>query len=212
MSNNSQIIYVLTNPAMLRLIKIGKTTQLEVESRMKQLFSTGVPVPFDCEFACQVKNATEVEKALHDAFTPHRINPNREFFKLDAERVIAILKLLKVQDITAQFEQDIEKDTTASDKQSAQAMKDARRQRMDFHALGIPDGSFLDFKDGSMQVKVMNNRQVLFMDVICSLSSATRSLLGLPSDYALQPSPYWRFKGKSLKEIYDDYHDGLDLL
>ena len=37
----SQIVYVLTNPAMLGLVKIGKTTQLEVEDRMKQLFSTG---------------------------------------------------------------------------------------------------------------------------------------------------------------------------
>jgi hypothetical protein len=83
----SQIVYVLTNPAMLGLVKIGKTTQLEVEDRMKQLFSTGVPVPFDCAFACQVKDAAEVERALHMAFGDHRINPNREFFKIDPERV-----------------------------------------------------------------------------------------------------------------------------
>ena len=60
----SQIVYVLTNPAMLGLVKIGKTTQLEVEDRMKQLFSTGVPVPFDCAFACQVNDAAEAERAL----------------------------------------------------------------------------------------------------------------------------------------------------
>ena len=53
----SQIVYVLTNPAMPGLVKIGKTTQLEVEERMKQLYGTGVPVPFDCSFACQVKDA-----------------------------------------------------------------------------------------------------------------------------------------------------------
>lgn len=57
-----QIVYVLTNPAMPGIVKIGKTTQLEVEERMKQLYSTGVPVPFDCVFACKVKNATTVEK------------------------------------------------------------------------------------------------------------------------------------------------------
>jgi hypothetical protein len=44
----SQIVYVLTNPAMPGLVKIGKTTQVEVEERMKQLYGTGVPVPFDC--------------------------------------------------------------------------------------------------------------------------------------------------------------------
>ena len=116
----SQIVYVLTNPAMLGLVKIGKTTQLEVEDRMKQLFSTGVPVPFDCAFACQVKDAAEVERSLHFAFGDHRINPNREVFKIEAERVIAVLKLLKVEDITAQLEQTLEADVTAADKQSAQ--------------------------------------------------------------------------------------------
>ena len=39
----SQIAYVLTNPAMPGLVKIGKTTQLEVKERMKQLYGTGVP-------------------------------------------------------------------------------------------------------------------------------------------------------------------------
>ena len=118
-----QIVYVLTNPAMPGLVKIGKTTQLEVEERMKQLYSTGVPVPFDCAFACKVKDATDVEKALHLAFGMTRINPNREFFKLGPERVIAVLQLLKVDDITQQFEQTIESDIPSADKQSAQALK-----------------------------------------------------------------------------------------
>lgn len=48
----SQIVYILTNPVMLGIIKIGKTTQFEVSERMKQLYNTGVPVPFDCAFAC----------------------------------------------------------------------------------------------------------------------------------------------------------------
>ena len=51
MSNNLQIVYVLTNPAMPGLLKIGSTTQEEVDTRMKQLYSTGVPVPFDCAIA-----------------------------------------------------------------------------------------------------------------------------------------------------------------
>jgi len=36
--NTNQIVYVLTNPAMPGLVKIGKTTQLEIEERMKQLY------------------------------------------------------------------------------------------------------------------------------------------------------------------------------
>ena len=97
----------------------------------------------DCAFACQVKDASEVEKALHFAFGAGRVNPNREFFKIEPERVIAILKLLKVEDITSQIEQTIESDATPADKQSAQNLKDARRPRMNFHELSIPNGSVL---------------------------------------------------------------------
>jgi hypothetical protein len=204
----SQIVYVLTNPAMLGLVKIGKTTQLEVEDRMKQLFSTGVPVPFDCAFACQVKDAAEVERALHMAFGDHRINPNREFFKIDPERVIAVLKLLKVEDITAQLEQTLEADVTAADKQSAQNLKDARRPRMNFHELGVPTGAVLVFKDGQSQVSVVSDRKVELDGTFCSLTAATRKLLGLPDDYSLQPSPHWTFNGQSLKALYEAVHDG----
>lgn len=206
----SQIVYVLTNPAMPGLVKIGKTTQLEVEDRMKQLFSTGGPVPFDCAFACQVKDASEVEKALHFAFGNTRINPNREFFKIEPERVIAVLKLLKVEDITQQVEDTIESDVTAADKQSAQNMKEARRPRMNFHEIGIPNGAVLVSKDGSMQVTVIGEKKVDMDGTSCALITATRKLLGLPDDYSIQPSPHWTYNGKTVKEIYDQFHDQGD--
>ncbi|GAB4223286.1 MAG: hypothetical protein Kow0076_5540 [Francisella sp.] len=41
MSSEKQIVYVLTNPSMPGLVKIGKTTQSDVECRMKQLYSSG---------------------------------------------------------------------------------------------------------------------------------------------------------------------------
>lgn len=206
----SQIVYVLTNPAMPGLVKIGKTTQVEVEERMKQLYGTGVPVPFDCAFACQVKDATEVEKALHFAFGNGRINPNREFFRIEAERVIAVLKLLNVDDITTQFEQKLEADVEATDKQSAQNLKDARRPRMNFHELGMPNGSILVSTDGQLQVKVVADKKIELNGEICSLTSATRKLLGLPGDYPLQPSPHWTFNGKTVKEIYEEFHNALE--
>lgn len=210
MNDSSQIVYVLTNPAMPGLIKIGMTTQVEVEARMKQLFSTGVPVPFDCAFACQVKDAGEVERALHYAFGKHRINPNREFFQIEADRVIAILKLLQVEDITDAIEKTIEADTDAVDKQSAEVMKAARRPRMNFEALDIPAGSVLMFKDGSKQATVINDRKVNYQGKECSLTAATRDALGLPADYSIQPSPHWTFNGKSLIELYDEAHSAQE--
>ena len=205
----SQIIYVLTNPAMPGLVKIGKTTQLEVDGRMRQLYSTGVPVPFDCAFACQVKDATEVEKALHYAFGNTRINPNREFFKIEADRVISVLKLLKVDDITAQFEHQLEADIEEVDKQSSQQLKDTKRPRMDFYELEIPYGSILVSKDGAMQAKVVEAKKVDLNGKVCSLTEATRKLLNLREDYPIQPSPYWTFNGKTVKEIYEEYYSDL---
>ena len=43
------IVYVLTNPAMEGLVKIGKTSRSALENRMGALYSTGVPFPFNCE-------------------------------------------------------------------------------------------------------------------------------------------------------------------
>ncbi len=206
----SQIVYVLTNPAMPGLVKIGKTTQLEVEERMKQLYGTGVPVPFDCAFACQVKDASEVEKALHFAFGNSRINPNREFFKIEPDRIIAVLKLLKVNDITTQFEEQLEADIEAIDKQSSQNFKNTKRPRMNFHELGIPNGSIIISKDGTAQAEIAAEKKVRFNDQVCSLTEATRKILHLPDDYPLQPSPHWTFNGKTIKEIYEEYHSEDD--
>lgn len=202
----NQIVYVLTNPAMPGLVKIGKTTQLEVEDRMKQLYGTGIPVPFDCAFACKVKDATEVEKALHFAFGNSRINLNREFFKIEPERVISILKLLKVDEITNQFEKQIESETDATDKQSAENLKEARRPRMNFVEIGIPIGSELNFKGGDAKVLVISDKKVQYNDAECSLTAATRKVLGFADNYPLQPSPYWVFNGKTVKELYELYH------
>jgi len=206
----NQIVYVLTNPAMPGLVKIGKTTQLEVEDRMKQLYGTGVPVPFDCAFACQVKDASEVERSLHFSFGNSRINPNREFFKIEAERVIAILKLLKVDDITTEFEKQLDADVAVADKQSATTLKRAMRPKMNFVEIGIPIGAELQFKDGDTTVKIVSDKKVEYKGEICSLTVVTRKVLNLPEDYALQPSPYWLYNGRTVRDIYDEFHSSED--
>lgn len=201
-----QIVYVLTNSAMPGLVKIGKTTQEEVDLRMKQLFSTGVPVPFECVFACRVPDASVVERALHHAFGQARINPTREFFRIEPERVISILQLLHVEEVTEQLERSIESDATQADLQAAEQLRKARRPRMDFVELGVPLGSVLVYRDGAAQATVLSPKLVLFNGDECSLTMATRKVQGKPDDYPLQPAPYWTYHGRTLKEIYDDVY------
>lgn len=45
--NHIGIVYVLSNRAMPGLVKIGMTTRPELDTRLKELYTTGVPVPFD---------------------------------------------------------------------------------------------------------------------------------------------------------------------
>ena len=59
------IVYILTSPAMPGLVKIGKTSRTSVHDRLTQLYSTGLPLPFECEYAARVADAGAVEHALH---------------------------------------------------------------------------------------------------------------------------------------------------
>jgi len=46
--NEHGIVYVLTNPTMPGLVKIGKTSRDSVMARLSELYTTGVPLPFEC--------------------------------------------------------------------------------------------------------------------------------------------------------------------
>lgn len=85
-------VYILTNPAMPGLIKIGKT-RLAPADRAAQLHTTGVPAGFQVEYACRTPNPEAVEQAMHVAFGPTRLSHKREFFELSVEQAIAVLSL-----------------------------------------------------------------------------------------------------------------------
>ncbi len=194
------IVYVLTNPAMPGLVKIGWTTQEDANVRISQLYSTGVPVPFTLEFACKVSNAIEVERALHIAFSPNRINPRREFFKIDPEQAIAILRLLHTEDATIEVEQqpiDLDQESLAA----AEQLK-PRRPNLSFVDMGIPIGSTLQCVENDATVMVIGPRKVRIDHEDLSLTEATRRVLNLESP--TDPTPKWTFNGRRLREIYNE--------
>ena len=103
------IVYVLTNPAMPGIVKIGMTEKDDVQLRMRDLYSTGVPLPFECVIARQIEDreAAKVESALHTAFDPSRINPSREFFQIEPEQVEALLLVMPGHDVTPRVSKQI---------------------------------------------------------------------------------------------------------
>jgi T5orf172 domain len=200
------LVYLLTNPAMPGIVKIGLSTRSDIKQRLSELFTTGVPVPFDCVFACEVDNCEEVERALHIAFGPNRIHPKREFFKLEPDQPLAILKLFQKKETTEEVSQALDKSTTSLDREAGEKLKRQRRPALDYHLMGIPNGAELTFY-GTAEEKiatVCSNKKVLFEGKETSLTQLTSELMGL--DYSIQPTPYWSYQGKSLLSIYNEVY------
>ena len=200
------IVYVLTNSAMPGLVKIGRSSQEDANARIGQLYSTGVPVPFTLEFACRVVNSEEVEKALHIAFAPSRINPKREFFRIDPEQAIAILKLLHTEDATA----EVIEQPAGLDQQSIAAAEQlrARRPNLNFEEMGIPIGYTLQSIHNSKTVIVTGPKKVRLGEEEMSLTAATREAMGL--DYTVAPGPHWTYQGKSIRDIYEETYGNVE--
>jgi len=162
----SNIVYLLTNPSMPNIVKIGFTTNLK--NRMRSLYSSSVPVPFECYFACTVEDMNFVEKSLHDGFDDFRVNPKREFFRIDPERVVSILRMVMIDDVTPTEDQFEDKeDEIAFQKETKVG------QRFNFEMVGIPIGATLHFlSDENVTCTVTSNTRVEFEGENHSLSSA----------------------------------------
>lgn len=200
------IVYVLTNPAMPGLVKIGMTSSHSVETRLVQLYSTGVPVPFDCEFAGRVKDGDATERALHIAFGPYRVNRRREFFEIEPEQAIALLEVMIVNDVTTELQAEAEAvDVNAED--GAKKLRGRRRPNTNFIDMGIPIGSTLEFTEGEHSCVVASGRQIFFEGENTFLSPLTMKLL--KTDRQVQPSAYWEYNGRRLSAIYEETYAHL---
>ena len=192
-----EIVYLLTNPTMPDLVKIGRTTDLE--ARLRQLSThSGVPVPFECFYACEVANSVKVEKALHDAFGDHRINSRREFFRLNPDRAVAILELVAMKDATLTVE-------VAEDQAELDALhrEQTRREQFRFSMVDIAPGAVLTFsKDELITATVVDDKRINFQGEVTSTSAAATKLLHRIgwTLRAAQGPLYWVYEGETLAE------------
>ena len=192
----SNIVYVLTNPSIPDIVKIGMTSDLT--TRMRSLYNSSVPVPFECYFACTVNDMSFVEKQLHDGFDDFRVNPKREFFRIDPERVVSILKMVMIEDVTPK--EDIVEDEI--DQRSLDKEKKVRG-RFNFDMIGVPVGSVLTFvKEPTLTSIVLDKHKIEFEGEIHSLSSSTLKIvhrMGYTWKQVSGPT-YWMYEGETLTE------------
>ena len=198
------IVYVLKNPAFTNLVKIGITTRDEVHVRMSELYTTGVPLPFECVYAGKVDDPKKVEAALHHAFSNTRVNPSREFFDIDESQAIAILKLITIEDVTPVVSNELEKVEEVSKKAGKKYAK-SRRPQQNFIEMGIEIGETLTTVDGEHSCTIAEEKKVNYNGEIMSLTRLTRKIKGI--DHNIQPAPHWFYNGKSVKEIYDETYE-----
>lgn len=192
-----QIVYVLTNEAMPGLIKIGMTAD-SVGARVSQLSAhSGVPLPFECYFAAEVPDHVKLEKILHQLFGDARLNPKREFFKLDPEKAVLAISIGDFKEITPGVAEIDKEEQQALDKIKA------RRSKLNLDAIGIKSGDVLTFsRDESVTGVVVEGGKLLFDGDVMSLSAAAlKSLhaMGYKTPAASGPG-YWMFEGELLEE------------
>ena len=88
MSDEYGYIYCFSNSSMQGIVKIGMTMRTP-EERAKELYTTGVALPFKIEFAKKVCNPSQKEKDLHILLEEYYDRPNsrREFFVVSPKKV-----------------------------------------------------------------------------------------------------------------------------
>jgi hypothetical protein len=197
------IVYILTNQSMPDTIKIGITDNLE--RRVRELDNTSVALPFECYYAVEVKDASKIEKKIHEGLDDKRIRQNREFFNASPEQAKSILEIAEVmggKNVTPK--NDIVE--TAQDKEALDRSRRVRK-RFNFAMINIPPKTILEFaKDRTSTCEVYDESQIKFRDKITSLSDAAFIILTeMGYDWtAVQGPRWWLYKGTSLSDLRDE--------
>ena len=191
MSDKKGYIYIMTNPALVNMVKIGYATN--VEERRKQLSTTALPYEYEV-YATYETNGNLEDKKLHqliDDLNPDlRVSKNREFYVMTPEQAYRLLEAIAI--ISG---------TTEKIKKVRQVHINMKRPPIDFIKCGIPKEAELIYtEDSNIKVTVVNNHKVKYHDELTSLSAIVKQLKG----YNVAGPSYFTYNGKLITEIADE--------
>lgn len=86
-------VYILVNPSLKGMVKIGKTKR-PVDLRSKELYNTAIPTQFEEYASLETVKYAEVEELVHRILTKltrKRVNEKREFYKIRPDEALEIL-------------------------------------------------------------------------------------------------------------------------
>ena len=181
-------IYIMTNPALKDMVKIGYAS--DVEARRKQLSTTALPYDYEVYATYETSGNLE-DKKLHkmiDKLNPDlRVTKSREFFLMSPQEAYDLLEAIAIISGTKGKLEKIKEPSTQK----------VRRPPVNFEKCGIPKGAELVFVDDpNVVVTVVDERKVLYKNEITSLSAISDNIKGYSTS-----GPYmFTYKGKRVSE------------
>jgi len=95
----SGYVYILINQSMPGLIKVGCTSR-DTRARARELFTTGIPTPFQVAFEIFSDSHEKLEADLQAELHDFRVAGNREFFRYPLSRAITLLQQLNAPPVS----------------------------------------------------------------------------------------------------------------
>lgn len=184
-------IYIMTNPALKGMVKIGYAT--DVEARRKQLSTTALPYEYEV-FATYETSGNLEDKKLHkmiDNLNPElRVSSNREFFVMTPQEAYELLEAIATISGT--------KDKLKKVKVVESKKQKVRKPPVNFAKCGIPIGAELVFiDDPSVVAIVVSERKVQYNNEITSLSAISDSIKG----YSTPGPSFFTYNGEKVSDI-----------
>ena len=96
-NKGDQSVYILENPSMPGILKIGYTKGDPNDRADKLSKGTGVPTPYKVVFSYNCFNGERIERATHKHFKKQRINNDREFFSVTIDEAKKVINKIGTQ-------------------------------------------------------------------------------------------------------------------
>ena len=85
-------LYIISSPSLPNLVKVGVSRRESPWTRVRELSSSSLPIPFKAHCFVFSDDCFELESAMHKYFDAQRVNKDREFFAITPQQAIDALK------------------------------------------------------------------------------------------------------------------------
>ena len=163
-------IYIMTNPALKDMVKIGYAT--DVEKRRKQLSTTALPYDYEVYATYETSGNLEdlkLHKMIDNLNPDLRVTANKEFFIMTPQEAYELLEAIATISGT--------KDKLKRVKIVEVKKQAVKKPPINFKKCGIPMGAELVFtEDPTVKVTVVSDRKVQWNEEETSLSAVAGAL------------------------------------